>query len=210
MTLDDWIRLPLEERQTLLSEWGDDSNKWWDIVHEAVERLRHEFADRSEILRIGEAHAWGEPRIFISVDTRLPLGQRLTDLPSDYLTFPVEQVGHAEEIEEFKTEWSAILKRVFDWENAEIRRYIDDREPFFHLGLFGQVSPLDAMPREVLTSSLVGQREPMNATRIGNEIVDAIGHDDRCPFGHFKLLDDPDFDWAAAKKRVEAVAAKYR
>ena len=212
MTLDDWIRLSVEERHKLLSEWGDDSDKWWPIAHEAAERLQRDLADRLEVLYVHEAHTMsgnGEPQIYIYVATRLPHGHNLPDVPSEYQSFPVNQEGLAEDIAAFQSTWAAILKRIFDWNQVDIQHFIDKQEWVYHSGFFLHDSPLATMPRSMLCDALVGKRELSEAHRIGEEINRAIDADGR-HVDHFYLADDPEFDWAAAKKRVEAVVAKYR
>jgi hypothetical protein len=212
MTLDDWIRLPAEERQKLLIEWCDDRNKWWSIAHDAVEVFQCEFGGHSEILCVSPAQTRShnaEPQVYIDVRTRLPHSQRLPDLPSEYLTFPVKQDGLAEPIDAFKNNWSAILKRIFDWDDTCIQQFISNQEHVFHSGWFLHDSPLDTRPPSVLSDSLVGKRVLSEANRIGDKIVEAIRADTRHS-DHFYLADDPEFDWAAARRRVEGVAAKYR
>jgi hypothetical protein len=139
----------------------------------------------------------------------LPHGQRLPDLPSEYLTFPVKQDGLAESIDAFKNTWAAILKRIFEWDDPRIQQFINNQEHVFHSGWFLHDTPLETMPPSILAHSLVGERELSEANRIGDEIIEAIRADGRHS-DHFYLHDDSEFDWEAAKRRVEAVAAKYR
>ncbi len=212
MRLDDWLRLSAEERQVHLGEWGEDSNKWWPIAHEAVERFQQEFGSHPQVLCIGTAHTMrpnGEPRIYIDVRTRLPQGQCLAEVPSEYLTFPVVQDGLAEAVDAFKKTWAAILSRILDWDEKRISQFIDEQEAVFHSDFFLHDSPLYLMPQPIFTDSLIGKRDGIESYRIGEEMIRAIIDDGRYT-DHFDLLDDPDFDWAAARKRAEAVAAKYR
>jgi hypothetical protein len=69
-------------------------------------------------------------------------------------------------------------------------------------------TPLYEIPPQTLTGALAESRKACEIDQIGNEIARAIIDDGRYS-DHCYLLDDPEFDWAAAKTRVETVMAKY-
>jgi hypothetical protein len=213
MTLDDWILLTAGERAELMRGWKHDaSDEWWSTLHEAAERFKRDFGSHREILYVSEAFAYNsdaEPQVYIDVCTRLPHGQQLADLPAEYQTFSVIQDGQGEAVAAFKKTWSAILERIFDWDAARIQQFIRDQEPEFHSGFFLHVIPVCCMPRALLADSLLGHLGVLESNRIGEEIVRAIIADGRYS-DHFYLDEDPEFDWIAAKRRVETVIAKYR
>lgn len=211
MTLDDWIHLSSQERAERLRERRWNSGEGWSIIFEAAERFRREFGGRPEILNISPVgvHDENEPRMYIAVRTRLPHGQEMADLPPKYLTFPVEQEALRDDVAAFKDTWRAVLERIFGWDSSKIQKFIDEQEWVFHSSWFLHDIPLEFLPGPTLAYSLLGNRSEQELKRIGHEMLPAIEADGRIT-DHFYLHDDPDFDWGAAKRRVEAVVAQYR
>jgi hypothetical protein len=214
MNLDEWNVLSHGERDERRRRWiprvppgqvpEPEEVEWQGLVMEAERRLIAEFGDLPDILCIGSS-AWFDDQhpVAVIVRTRLSDGQRLGELPNNYMSFPVEQEPVGDEVEAFKKTWHAILSRLFDWPDSSIRDWIGNQEWVFRSVFFLHDPPCEYLQRVPLARSVVGRREESELRRIGEELVRAIE-------GRSYYVDeDAGYDWGKAREKVTSVIRRY-
>jgi hypothetical protein len=214
--LDDWTALSPEARRERRKNWKNsvpvgqtqapEETEWSALIQEAAERFSREYGQMQDVLCVGASYWFdSEHAASIGVKTRLLSGQTLPGLPVEYATFPVKQEPLGEEIQAFKDTWSAVLSRLFDWDQISIAEFIANQEWVWQSVWFLHDSPCETIPRQVLARSVLQSSHGYNEyelIRIGGELVKAIG-------GEFYLHQEPDYDWQAAEERVARIVKKY-
>jgi hypothetical protein len=142
----------------------------------------------------------------IHVDTALPHGTRIEQIPLQYYGVPVKQTALREAMDEFIATWTAILDRIGGWPPERIAAHANDRHPCFRSMWFLHDSPIDWVAGLLLPEDLRHGRgiEP------GQQVCKAI-ESGFAPHVHNWHPDQyPDYDWNAARNRVRAVIDQLR
>ena len=90
MTFDEWLALSAEDREAAQARWNHYSGpgEWWDILNEATDRFRAEFASCPRVLSVVNG-IFADGRLIIGVDIAGP--GYVWDIPMYYLGFRFRQ-----------------------------------------------------------------------------------------------------------------------
>lgn len=170
--------------------------------YERIDPVCAEFTSKFGELR--EVNCIGHSPDAIHVETSLPQGESIEQLPVEFQGVPVHQRGVREAMDRFLATWRTILERIAGWSPEQIAEFAHDRHPHFRSGWFLHDAPLRFVVGELYPPELdrFSIRSPLQAKY---DIEDAIcvGIAQDADKWHPDL--DPHYDWAAARRRVEAV-----
>ncbi len=216
MQLDDWIALSPDFRREREERWRNfvsagqqqapEETEWSSLIHEAADRFARQYGHMPEVLCVGGSCLFDDIQLIaIGVRTRLSAGRTLAGLPVEYATFSVKQEPVGEDIQSFKDTWSAVLSRLFGWDQPAIADFIVGQEWVWRSFWFLHDPPCENLPTQVLARSAlhsVRGYDEFDFGRIGEELVRAIG-------GRFYIHQEPDYDWEAAERRIARILEKY-
>lgn len=214
MQFEEWMRLTPEEQKAAQVHWNgkDDSGtaEWHGLIREATRRMELEYGHLPDVIRF-EHSAWFSEQfpVHISVATRLSCSQQLAELPSDYAGFTVQQEAIGDDIQAHKDTWSAILTKLFDWDQSMIVKFIAGQDWVWNSPWFLHDYPIEHLPTIALVQSKLKSwrnYQPQELYSIGDELIRAIGEGEG--WKHY-LHDAPNYDWDAARKRIASVIQRH-
>lgn len=206
MKLDEWLNLSPEQRDIFRQKWKEGQCDWYNIVCEAIESFKKKYEGIHEISSIDPASGYGRiPEVVlepcIQVTTSLKGNQFIKELPSEYAYFKVVQEPFGDTAEAYLREWILILGNLLRWPEEKV---VSWAEKYHSDDLKGKNGWFDHDFASHYVAHLLVPEEKLNRL-IEVERSKFLGKIERAIRNFGQNLLDPSYDWAEARKRVNAI-----
>lgn len=212
ITLSEWMQLSPERRGEIKEKWKDNWNEWCYLLDEAIDSFKDKYGEMQEVSDINPAYgcepvapSYSVSRLttepWIAVTTSLKEKEFIEELPSEYAHFKVVQEPFGDTGQAYLKEWIVILNNLLGWSEEKTIAWAKEHHSVDLAGenvWFDHEFPCHYMTELVVPENKLISLAGLERVKLLEKIQVAI-----CKQS-LSLL-SPDYDWAAARRRVNEV-----